>query len=204
MNFDAYIRIAAVVAAAALVAAPYRNQIAAWVAAASKAASAHAGTAGRIAAGILLIAAAWGRIPLPELPIGPQPAVTIKVDTPSPAMQSTVQPIAEAIRDAPMSTRLLWASLWTKAAAVVAGDVAGAETVLADTRALRLFNILALDIGWRRIGEQQPGKFANLRGATEAVLVGAFGTEVRPIDAELRAKVVEVYKAIAWAGMPRG
>lgn len=204
MSFDAYIRIAAVVAAAALVAAPYREQIAAWVSAAAKTASAHAGTAGRIAAGILLVAAAWGKIPLPELPVFPQPAVTIRVDTPSPAMQTTVQPIAEALRDAPLSTRLLWASLWTKAAVVVAGDVAGAEAVLADTRALRLFNILALDIGWRRIGEQKPGQFGSLRSATESVLAGTLGTEVRPMDAELRANVVELYKAIAWAGMPRG
>jgi hypothetical protein len=95
---------------------------------------------------------------------------------------------------------MLWANLWSKAATVVAGDELGTEVVLTDTRALRMFTTLALDIGWRRIGENKPGTYAGLRQAVEKAMGDTLSLDARPIDVETRAKVVELYKAIAWAG----
>lgn len=203
MSHDEIIRTVAVVAAVALLAAPYRQQIARLVSEATEAARKHGSTIGRIAAAVLILVAAWGKIPLPSLPSAPAiPAVTI--DTPSSAMQSTVRPIADVLKAAPMGDRLLWANLWNKAATVVAGDELGTEVVITDTRALRMFTTLALDIGWRRIGDHKPGSYAGLRQAVEKAMSDTLGLEARPIDAETRAKVVELYRGIAWAGMAGG
>lgn len=203
MSHDEIIRTVAVVAAVALLAAPYRQQIARLVSEATEAARKHGSTIGRIAAAVLILVAAWGKIPLPSLPSAPAiPAVTI--DTPSSAMQSTVRPIADVLKVAPMGDRMLWANLWSKAATVVAGDELGTEVVITDTRALRMFTTLALDIGWRRIGDHKPGSYAGLRQAVEKAMSDTLGLEARPIDAETRAKVVELYRGIAWAGMAGG
>jgi hypothetical protein len=199
VNHESLVRTAAVVAAVAFLAAPYRQQIAGYVSQAAEAAKAHGALAGRIAAAALLIAAAWGKVPMPSLPSTPAvPVVT--VDAPSPAMRATVQPIADALKAAPLGDRMLWANLWSKAATVVAGDELGTEVVLTDTRALRMFTTLALDIGWRRIGENKPGTYAGLRQAVEKAMGDTLSLDARPIDVETRAKVVELYKAIAWAG----
>ena len=199
MNHESLVRTAAVVAAAALLAAPYRQQIAGYVAKATEAAKSNGPALGRIAAAALLIAAAWGKVPMPSLPSTPAVPV-ITVDAPSPAMRATVQPIADALKAAPLGDRMLWANLWSKAATVVAGDELGTEVVLTDTRALRMFTTLALDIGWRRIGENKPGTYAGLRQAVEKAMGDTLSLDARPIDVETRAKVVELYKAIAWAG----
>lgn len=203
MSHDEIIRTVAVVAAVALLAAPYRQQIARLVSEATEAAKRHGSTIGRIAAAVLILVAAWGKIPMPSLPSAPAiPAVTI--DTPSSAMQSTVRPIADVLKAAPTGDRLLWANLWSKAATVVAGDELGTEVVITDTRALRMFTTLALDIGWRRIGDHKPGSYAGLRQAVEKAMSDTLGMEAKPIDAETRAKVVELYRGIAWAGMAGG
>jgi hypothetical protein len=199
VSHESLVRTAAVVAAAALLAAPYRQQIAGYLAKATEAAKANGALAGRIAAAALLIAAAWGKVPLPSLPSTPAVPV-ITVDAPSSAMRATVQPIADALKAAPLGDRMLWANLWSKAATVVAGDELGTEVVLTDTRALRMFTTLALDIGWRRIGENKPGTYAGLRQAVEKAMGDTLSLDARPIDVETRAKVVELYKAIAWAG----
>jgi hypothetical protein len=199
VSHESLVRTAAVVAAVAFLAAPYRQQIAGYVATAAQAAKAHGALAGRIAAAALLIAAAWGKVPMPSLPSTPAVPV-ITVDAPSPAMRATVQPIADALKAAPLGDRMLWANLWSKAATVVAGDELGTEMVLTDTRALRMFTTLALDIGWRRIGENKPGTYAGLRQAVEKAMGDTLSLDARPIDVETRAKIVELYKAIAWAG----
>jgi hypothetical protein len=199
VSHESLIRAAAVVAAVAFLAAPYRQQIAGYVSQAAEAAKAHGALAGRIAAAALLIAAAWGKVPMPSLPSTPAVPV-ITVDAPSSAMRATVQPIADALKAAPLGDRMLWANLWSKAATVVAGDELGTEVVLTDTRALRMFTTLALDIGWRRIGENKPGTYAGLRQAVEKAMGDTLSLDARPIDVETRAKVVELYKAIAWAG----
>jgi hypothetical protein len=199
VSHESLVRTAAVVAAAALLAAPYRQQIAGYLAKTAEAAKANGALAGRIAAAALLIAAAWGKVPMPSLPSTPAVPV-ITVDAPSSAMRATVQPIADALKAAPLGDRMLWANLWSKAATVVAGDELGTEVVLTDTRALRMFTTLALDIGWRRIGENKPGTYAGLRHAVEKAMGDTLSLDARPIDVETRAKVVELYKAIAWAG----
>ena len=196
MSHDAVIRAAAVVAAIALLAAPYRQQILGWLATAAQAAKARRSTICRVAAAVLLIGAAWGKIPLPRLTAG---AAVINVPTPSAELQSAVEPVAKALAGLPAADRNLWASLWTKAGVVVAGDAVQSEVILRDSRALRSFTTLAVDIGWRRIGGHEPGSVPGLRQAVEAAYGQVVGTDDVPVTAELRARYAALASAIAWA-----
>ena len=197
MNENVF-RIAAVALAAALLAAPYWAQIQAAAGRAVEAGKAHAGLLGRVAAAGLLIAAAWGKVPLPTLPsVAPQ----VTVATPSDEMQRLVTPVADALAGLPAADRALWASLWQRAATVAAGDAVTAQTAFADTRALREFTALAVDIGWRRIGNHAAGSQESLRTAVEAAYGSAVGKDVQPVTGELRGRYVEFANAIAWAAV---
>jgi hypothetical protein len=200
MPFDAetLVRAAAVVAAVALLAAPYWGRVAGWLASAAEAAGKHRATLGRIAAAGLIVAAAWGRVPLPSLQPAAVPSVT--VPTPSPALQASVGPIALALEKLPPADRALWAATWAKAALVVEAEGATAVAVFTDTPALRTFTTTTLDIAWRRIGGHAPGSVAGLREAVEASMRSALGLAAVPVTPDVRARYAEVARAIAWAG----
>ena len=199
---DEIIRTAAVVAAAALLAAPYWQQIVERITQAIDAAKSHGPALARLAAAGLIVAAAWGKIPMPSLPTAP--SVTVVVETPTVEMQRLVTPVAEAMRSMPAGDRMLWARTWNKAAIVVAGDAVTTEVVFTDTRSLRGFTVLALDIAWRRIGQHAPGSNEPLRAAVEAAYGQAIGTEVVPVTADLRARYAAFAQAVAWAGVNGG
>lgn len=202
MSDESIFRAAAVVAAVALLVAPYRQAISRYVAAATEAAKQHRATIARFAAAALLIAAAWGKVTLPRLPASAP--VVINVEEPSVEMQQLVSPIASAISSLPISDRMLWANVWSKAAIVAAGDAVSAEVVFTDTRSLRLFTVLSLDIAWRRIGQHAPGSVPGLRDAVEAAYNTALGLDVLPVDKTVRDRYVEFCKAVAWAGVNKG
>lgn len=202
MSNDDLLRAGAVVAAVALVAAPYRKQAAALVAQAWASVAPHRGLAARVAAACLLLYGASGH--LPSLSSLTRQTVNVEVETPSADMQAVVAPVAEAMASMPAGDRMLWAQVWTKAGVVVAGDAISTETAFTDTRSLRAFTALALDIAWRRIGRHATGSNEPLRRAVETAYGHVLGKDVLPVTAELRARYVELAKAIAWAGQKRG
>lgn len=206
MNVENALRAAAVVAAVALVGAPY------WSAAvqaaikaalvAIEAAKKHRNAVTRVAAAGLIVGAAWGKVPMPTLSV---PTVRpVEVVTPSDAMQRVVTPVTAAMRSVPMSDRMLWAELWNKSAVVALGDGVSTEVVFTDTRSLRLFTVLALEIGWRRIGGNAPGIYPGLREAVEGAFAQVLGTGEVPVTKDLRTKYAELCRAIAWAGVNAG
>jgi hypothetical protein len=196
---DAIIRTAAVVAAAALLVAPYRQQIAVWLTQTAEATKSSWPIIGRAIAAALVIAVAWGKVPLPSLP-----SVTVRpvsVETPSDDMQRLVTPIAKSLSVLSHVDRSLWAHTWSKAAVVVAGDAATSEVVFTDTRALRMFTTLTAEIAWRRIGGHAAGSVRGLREAMEQAYAETLGVDVVPVDRALRERYVEFAKAVAWAGI---
>lgn len=206
MTVDDALRAAAIVAAVALWVSPQWGAIltaAVRVAEAARdAARRHGKAATRVAATGLVVAAMWGKVPLPSLS---GPAVqTYTVETPSAAMQATVRPVAEAMRAVPAGDRMLWAQVWSKAAIVVAGDAVSTDVVFTDTKSLRAFTILALEIGWRRIGGNAPGEYAGLRQAVEAAFAAVLGTSEVAVTKDLRERYAELCRAIAWAGVNAG
>ena len=199
MNDDSVLRFAAVVAAVALLAAPYWDKLAGWLSKAAEACYSERATLTRIAGALLLVAAAWGKIPMPRMPAAP--SVTVDVETPSVEMQQLVKPVADALVALPAGDRMLWAATWQKAGVVVKGDGVTAETAFTDTRSLRSFTALAVDIAWRRIGGKAPGSVAGLRDAVEEAYNACLGLEVVPVDAAMRDRYDAFAKAIAWAGV---
>lgn len=202
MSVELAFRCAALALAVALAVAPYWAQVRAAASRVVEAAKEKAGLLSRVAAIALLVAAAWGKVPLPSLPTSP--AAPVAVETPSPEMQTLVKPVADALRGASAVDRALWAEVWNKAATVAAGDAVTTEVVFTDTRSLRLFTALAVDIGWRRIGQHAPGSNESLRRAVEAAYGQAVGTDVVPVTADVRARYIAFCKAVAWAGMGEG
>jgi hypothetical protein len=190
------LRAGAVVAAVALVAGPHLHKAAPWLVEAWKRGKPYAATAGRAVAACLILWAAWGNLPsLPSLPTRP-----VTVDLPSESMRSTVQPVADALRSLPASDRALWREVWSKAGIVVAAESTALQPAFRDTRELRAFTDVALDIAWRRIGGHAPGSHESLRGAVEASYKAVLGSDDVPVTADTRGRYVELAKALAWAG----
>ena len=206
MNADLVFRAAAVAAAVVLVGAPYWSVVAQagirLAEAAYNAAKARKAVIARTAAAGLIVAAAWGKVPLPSFEAVTVPRV--EVVTPSDEMQRVVTPIADALKASPMGSRILWSQVWSKAAVVVAGDAITTEVVFTDTKSLRAFTVIALDIAWRRLAGNQPGQYPGLREATEAAFAEVIGKAEVGVTKDLRERYAELCRAIAWAGVGKG
>ena len=198
MSSDAILRTIAVVVAAGLLAAPYHRLIIEKLAQAAAAAKTHGAGLARIAAAVLIVAAAWGKIPLPQMP-GVVDVPAIVVPEPSAEMQRLVAPVADALAGLPADKRQLWAATWAKAALVVEAEGTTTVAVFTDTPSLRLFTTVALDVAWRRVAGNQPGALPGLREAVEAAMKAAMGLDAVPVTPEMRARYAEVAKALAWA-----
>lgn len=187
------------VGAVALLAAPYYGAISGWLTQAAWAIYAERATLTRIAAAGLIVAAAWGYVPLPTFSgVVDVPAVTVQ--TPSPEMQRLVEPVRKALAGLPAADRAVWASTWAKAAVVVEAEGTSLTAVFTDTPSLRMFTSVALDIAWRRIAGNPPGSVDGLRTAVEDAMRGALGLDAVPVTSQMRASYAEVARAIAWAG----
>lgn len=207
MNVDAALRAAAVAAAVLILVAPKWGQIASAAVriaqAARDAAKAHAQTAGRVAAAGLIVAAAWGKVPLPSFQ-RPATVAEVAVEEPSEAMKAIVADVGKVMSCMNPVDRALWADTWNKAALVVAGDGVSPEVAFTDTRSLRAYTALALDIAWRRIGGHEPGTNEDLRVAVEAAYAKAMGVAEVTVTKDIRAQYAEFARAMAWAGYNRG
>lgn len=201
MNSDAIFRAACVAAAVAVGAWPYRDEIGFAAERAAEALRAQWSVIGRVAVIGLLFAAAWGK--LPTLPALPASIPSITVEAPTVEMQAKVRDVAAALTAANPVDRAVWASVWEKAAVVVSAPE-GDPVIFTDTRSLRGFTVLSLDIAWRRLAGNPPGKYVGLKEAVEKVMGEAIGLEVRPVTPELRKAYAEACRAIAWAGINKG
>lgn len=136
----------------------------------------------------------------------PQPKVTLPtfvVEDVSADMKAKVSGVAAALRSASPAERAIWASVWEKAGVVVASPE-GEPVIFTDTRSLRGFTVLALDIAWRRLGGVKAGQYPGLREGVEKALGEIVGMDVRPVTPELRRAYAEACRAIAWAGIGNG
>jgi hypothetical protein len=199
VSSDDIVRAVAVAAAVALVAAPYHRLIVERLTTAAAAAQAHGADIARIAAALLIVAALWGKVPVPTLP-GVVNVPAVVVPEPTPELQRLVSPVVDALASVPADKRQLWAATWAKAAVVVEAEGSTSVAVFTDTPALRAFTGIALDVAWRRLGNQAPGSVAGLKESVEAAMRGALGLDSVPVTADTRARYADVAKAIAWAG----
>ena len=148
---------------------------------------------------VLAAVAAFGVPASPETKPAPTPVVI-----PSAAMQTAVADVHRIMSRASVIDRALWAEVWAKAAKTVNGDATDAEVVFTDTRSLRLFNMVALRISWRRLGDNTAGKYPGLSEATEKAFLVVLGLDVRPVTPELRRQYVDLCNALSWCGAGKG
>jgi hypothetical protein len=201
---DSLVRGVAGLAALVLVCAPAVPVVVAWVRANQERIRKGLGGWPHVALAVALAyVAAFGVPRLPAVNIAPEVPALV-VPTPSPAMQTAVADVHKALAGANPVDRAVWAQLWTKAGVVVAGDATDTEIVFTDTRSLRAYTVLAIRIGWRRLGENAAGKYAGLNEATERAFSGVLGIDVQPVTPELRARYIELCNALAWCGAGRG
>lgn len=127
------------------------------------------------------------------------------VPTPAEMLRDKISPVSRALRDASAYDRALWAEVWEKSAKVVEGDE-GSDAIFTDTRSLRAFTVITLDIAWHRIAGNSPGKYDGLREAVEAFLGNAdvLGKDDVPMTLEIRERYIKAAHALAWAGVNRG
>ena len=152
----------------------------------------------------LAIAFVLGLIAAVGIPQPKPAAPTFVIDGVSDDMKAKVADVARALKSASPAERAIWASVWEKAAVVVAGDAVTTDVIFTDTRSLRGFTVLSLDIAWRRLGGVKAGQYPGLREAVEKALTGVVGLDVKPVDADLRRAYGEACRAIAWAGIGNG
>jgi hypothetical protein len=201
---ESLVRGVAGLAALVLVCAPAVPVVVAWVRANQERIRKGLGGWPHVALAVALAyVAAFGVPRLPAVNVAPEVPALV-VPTPSPAMQTAVADVHKALAGANPVDRAVWAQLWTKAGVVVAGDATDTEIVFTDTRSLRAYTVLAIRIGWRRLGENAAGKYAGLNEATERAFSGVLGIDVQPVTPELRARYIELCNALAWCGAGRG
>lgn len=203
MSNDAIFRAACIAAAVAVGAWPYREAIRFAAERTAEAIRARKHVIGQVVVIGLLFAAGFGKLPtLSGLSVA-VPSMPITVETPSVEMQERVRGVAAALTAANPVDRAVWASVWEKAAVVVSAPE-GEPPIFTDTRSLRGFTVLSLDIAWRRLAGNPPGKYVGLREAVEQVMSQAIGLEVKPVTPELKRAYAEACRAIAWAGVNKG
>ena len=128
----------------------------------------------------------------------------ITIEEPDAAMKVKVADVHRIMSTANPIDRILWAQLWAKSAAVVAGDATDTPPVFTDTRALRGFQIIAVRIGWRRLGANPQDKYSGLGEAVERAFADTIGLEVKPVTPEIRKAYIDLCNALAWCGAGRG
>jgi hypothetical protein len=151
----------------------------------------------------LAIAFVLGLIAAVGVPQPKQAAPAFVIDDVSDDMKTKVADVARALKAASPAERAIWASVWEKAAVVVASPE-GEPVVFTDTRSLRGFTILSLDIAWRRLGGVKPGQYPGLREGVEKAMGDVVGLDVKPVTPDLRRAYAEACRAIAWAGIGNG
>lgn len=151
----------------------------------------------RIIAALLL--AAYGAFGLPAMPRWQASAIVVR--EPSEAMKATVKPVVRVVSKMSSIDRLWLQTIYSNAAKVVAADGVVEPQVIVTTEGLRAIHVAILKFIWRGMAENQPGEYEGLSEAIEGVIDEVLGEEQRSLTPELRAKAVEVFDAIAWAGL---
>jgi hypothetical protein len=146
--------------------------------------------------------AAYGVFGVPSLPsfsVRTQPATVVK--EPSEAMKSTVKPVIRVVSKMSPIDRLWLQTIYSNAAKVVAADGVVEPQVIVTTEGLRAIHVAILKFIWRGMAGNPPGEYEGLSEAVDSAIAEVISDKQRPLTPELRAKAVEVFDAIAWAGL---
>lgn len=116
-------------------------------------------------------------------------------------MKSVVQPVVRVVSQMSPIDRLWLQHIYSNAAKVTAADGVVEPQTIATTAGLRAIHVAILKFIWKGMAENKPGEYEDLDGAVNQVFNDVIGDSDRGLTPELRAKAVEMFDAIAWAGL---
>lgn len=155
------------------------------------------------AAGLLAVAI-FGLPGQSRPPAGPPAA-------PAAPVAAKARPIAEALAGATPAERAVWREVWRKAGASAGAAPPPAPTpgtvfISDSVKSMRVFLSAALDIGWRRIGGVEGGRFPKLKAAVESFLGDPeiLGRDDVQMTDAIRAQWKAACEAVAAAGGDHG
>lgn len=148
-----------------------------------------------------LLLAAYGVFGLPKFSTPVLPTASVVVQEPRQAMKSAVKPVVRVVSKMSPIDRLWLQTIYSNAAKVVAADGVVEPQVIVTTEGLRAIHVAILKFIWRGMAENPPGEYEGLSEAIESAVGEVLGEDQRSLTPELRAKAVEVFDAIAWAGL---
>lgn len=154
---------------------------------------------------IVVVLLLFSTIGVPTIQRTPVPSPPAD-ETPESYLFAKSAPIGEALAGADEVDRALWAAVWEGAAEVVEDETGSAQPVFTNTKELRAFTIVALELGWNRLGNVQPGAYPKLRAAVESFLSDpkVIGLDEGVVGDKYRTKYAAACRAIAYAGRNRG
>lgn len=155
----------------------------------------------RLAAAIVLFAI--GVTGIPSVPISGTSA-SASVREPSDKMKDVVKPVVKVVGRMSMVDRIWLQTIYGNAARVVESDGMVDPKVIVTTEGLRAVHVAILKFIWRGMANNKPGEYEGLSEAINEVMADVLGDVQRPLTPELRQKAVELFDAIAWAGLGRG
>ena len=125
----------------------------------------------------------------------------VSLSEPSAEMREAVQPVVRVASGMSAIDRLWLRQIYENTAKVVEIDGEVAEPVVTSISTLRAIHVAVLKFVWRGMADNRPNKYEGLSKAIDAAIESVIGSEDGPVTPELRKRAVEVYEAIAWAGL---
>ena len=116
-------------------------------------------------------------------------------------MKVEVSPVAKIVSKMNSIDRLWLQNIYLNAAKVVKVDGVVEPSVITSTEALRTVHLAIIKFIWRGLAENKPGDYEGLREAVDTVFNDVVGDSQKTMTPELRAKAVEMFDALAWAGL---
>jgi hypothetical protein len=129
------------------------------------------------------------------------PDVLASISEPTQEMKAVVKPVAKVVQSMSITDRLWLQSIYMNCARVVAADGIVEEPVVTSTEGLRAVHVAVLAFIWKGMAGNSPEKYPGLATAIDEALNSVVSGDSRQLTPELRQKAVDIYTAIAWAGL---
>lgn len=150
--------------------------------------------------GLAVLLLAFGAFGVPSAPSLKQ-VRPVSVREPSSEMKTAVQPVVKIVKDMSPLDRLWLQNVYLNCARVVAADGIVDEQVVTTTEGLRAVHFAVLKFIWKGMANNAPGKYRGLSEAIDGILSEVISDKSQQLTPEMRQRAVDLYEAIAWAGL---
>jgi hypothetical protein len=147
-----------------------------------------------IVAGVLLAFAWKGNevtIPWPQPDVAP-----VNAPQTSPELRAMAAPVREFLSKMTPKDRLYLSNFYDAVRYVLLRDGERDEPIIADTKKFEAFHAGSLRLA---VNKSDVGKYGELGDAIDKVFLDAVGADERPVDDDLRKKLVAACGALSWA-----